>query len=268
MAEIAFSLHNAAAVVTPGTAVDLPRNAEYVLIELTGPFVGTLEFEATAGSVWVPVWAEAVSTGGPAVQKLNELSATSALYRIKVAGLDQLRVNITAHTSGSVTATALSTSSARGLEVLECTFTRPADVLAYAARDVVGASPQTLAGAGAAGFIVGAIVLDSANQTTDPTLELWIFDTAPAAQADNVAFAPSDAEVQRLVAVIPLGAADTFAGDAAVTGNLALQAASGLRRPYKSSSATHALHAVLVVTNAYTPVASETFKVRVFVERD
>lgn len=146
-------------------------------------------------------------------------------------------------------------------------ITRPADTTAYAAGDVIGtAASQVITFFGARdpnggdvnkGLILGAQVVDSAAPATLPSLELWLFDTAPAAQADNTAFAVTDAELAAgFLGVIPL----TYTYVGLASGNH-VQRSDTVAIPFEVKSSDGALYGVLVPRNAYVPVSGETFKV-------
>lgn len=157
--------------------------------------------------------------------------------------------------------------------------TRPADTTAYTAGDVINES--TSAGTvftftnctraeGGSGRIAKVLIDDSANQTTKLQAELWLFDTAPAAATigyDNAAFSPTDAEAQTVVAIIPVST--SFVGNAGsgASGN-ANYTSGQVYVPFKCASASTTLYGVLVARNAYTPVSSEVFNVRLFIEQD
>ena len=155
------------------------------------------------------------------------------------------------------------------------TLQRPNNTTAYAAGAVVadataGATLLTFTGVGgsARGFTIlqDVLVVDSANVATKPDLELWLFDTAPAAQQDAAAFAPTDAElytgINGLVAVVAIAQANWKVGNAAAgaPGN-AVCVASQLGIPLNLGSAGN-LYGILVVRNAYVPVALEQFAIR------
>lgn len=74
---------------------------------------------------------------------------------------------------------------------------------AYSANDAVGGL-LTFAGAayseGKGGVIKDVIILDDAGQ--DASMELWLFNATFTAMADNAAWAPSEADLRKLVAVI------------------------------------------------------------------
>ncbi len=141
-------------------------------------------------------------------------------------------------------------------------FTRPADTTAYAAGDVVADSTtvptimvfKNVVRNGSA-VLQHAMLICSANVATKPDMELWLFDTAPAAVADNAAFNPSDAELQRLVAIIPFPTASFKVGGA----NSACQA-SNIGIPLNGITPTQTdLYGVYVVRNAYVPTSGEVF---------
>jgi hypothetical protein len=152
--------------------------------------------------------------------------------------------------------------------------TRPNNATAYAAGDVIGTATTHVLDfsdvgklAGGSGLLAGALLIDSANQATAPSLELWLFSAAPAAQVDNVAFAPTDVELANLVGVIPLTTARVGDATAGAAGNLVIQSdiASLI---YKCAPGTTHLYGVLVVRNAYAPVANEVFTVVLSVLQD
>lgn len=151
---------------------------------------------------------------------------------------------------------------------VDVSLVRPANTTAYAAGDVVGTALTHVLNlanmartAGKGGMIMSALLIDSAAQATKPSLELWIFDTAPVAQADNVAFAPTDAEMKRLVAIIPLTSFYVGGANGAMPG-------AAQSQPFKCLSSTKDLYGCLVVRNAYTPVSDEEFTLRLTVLQD
>lgn len=151
---------------------------------------------------------------------------------------------------------------------------RPNDTTPYTARDVVGTAVTaniTLTNVarvnGGGGMIFKTRVVTDANKATKPTFELWIFDTAPANVADNAAFAPSDAEMLTVQAVIPLSSGFVGNAGADAAGNYIL-ISDTVPFSFKCTALTRNLYAVLVITNGYTPVAQETFNVILDVSQD
>jgi hypothetical protein len=148
---------------------------------------------------------------------------------------------------------------------IQGSVTKPNDNTIYSARDVIGTAVTaniTLANiarfVGGGGSIFKARVVCDANQTTKPTMEVWLFDTPPAAVANNGAFAPTDAEMLTVQAVIPLTTSYVGAAGAADAGNCIL-ISDTTPFSYKCTVASKNLTACLVVTNGYTPVAADVF---------
>lgn len=151
--------------------------------------------------------------------------------------------------------------------LVSANFTRPADTTAYTAGDAATDSTSaptalTFSGCGRdhglSGLIVNARLVDSANQSTKGSFELWLFSSSPTPDNDNAAFTPTDAECRDLVAVIVF---DTwYVGDATsgANGN-AVSLATGLNRAFKCAANSKDLYGLVVVRNAYTPVSAERF---------
>ena len=156
--------------------------------------------------------------------------------------------------------------------VLDQTLTRPSNTTQYAAGDVISAVTSndhfTFSPAakmqGGAGVIRSATFIGSSAEATKPDVELWLFDTDIAEVADNSAFAPTDAEMLRLIAVIAFPVASMKVGGA----NIA-QEIRDLYIPFRTiAGSAGALFGQLVARNAYTPVSAEVFKVRLAVEQE
>jgi hypothetical protein len=141
------------------------------------------------------------------------------------------------------------------------TFTRPADTTAYTAGDVV-CNAATLVfprcARNGSAVLQHAKIVTSANVATKPDLDLWLFDTTIAAVADNAAFAPTDAEMLTLIAVVPFATADFKVGlsGSGGSGNAVCEI-KNLGIPLNAST----LYGQLVARNAYVPIASEVFKI-------
>ena len=76
---------------------------------------------------------------------------------------------------------------------------------AYSANDAVGglltfplAARTNISEGGS--ILVGVVIVDDAGQ--DAELELWLFDRTFTAMADNAAWAPSEADLEKCIAVI------------------------------------------------------------------
>ena len=149
---------------------------------------------------------------------------------------------------------------------------RPADTNAYAAGDAVGLSTTAadnlilvfdLKSASGSGFIQEALLIDGANVSTKPDLQLWLFDRPITMDADNAVFTPTEDELMRLVTVIAFPTGAFVVGDATsgVGGNAVCDAQS-LWIPFSLDDGCTSLYGVVVVRNAYVPVSAETFTFR------
>lgn len=158
------------------------------------------------------------------------------------------------------------------IRTIASNFTRPADTTTYTAADVVADStsaptiinfPRAAREKGGSAIIQQAICVSSANVSTKPDLELWLFDESPAAVNDNAAFAPSDAELRTLVGIIAFTSSSFKAGTATSgAGGNAVCDIQNIGMPINCSRDDNALYGVLVVRNAYVPVSGERFDIR------
>lgn len=164
-------------------------------------------------------------------------------------------------------------------KVVNASFSRPADTTAYAAGDAVTnstSSPTVITFDGCAranagtGFITGATLVDSANQATKGSFELWVFDTTVTPDNDNAVFTPSDSELATLVCVIAFDTA--YIGDATsgAGGNCVYSGSivGGGYKAFKCGASSDDLFGLIVVRNAYTPVSSESFTIRLEISQD
>lgn len=157
---------------------------------------------------------------------------------------------------------------AHDTNIVSITVTRPNDTAVYASGDAIADSTSaptafTANGfarvSGGSGRITHLTLTLSTAQSTKANLELWVFDAAYTNNNDNAAWAPSDADADKVIAVVPLG------GSPIVGGANCIYEAPALDIPYVCAAT--ALWFALVVRNAYTPTALETFKLRVGVQR-
>lgn len=149
-------------------------------------------------------------------------------------------------------------------------ITRPSNTTAYTAGDVIGTAALSMLtldamarSAGGKGMIADLYVIDSANQATKPTLEVWLFKAAleGAAVVDNAAFAPTDADLANLVGVVTLDTSFVGNATAGAGGNCVLRPSIPPLLPFACAANSDDLHAYIVVRNAYTPVADEIFTI-------
>lgn len=146
--------------------------------------------------------------------------------------------------------------------------TRPANITAYTAGDVMGDGTtlvfnNTSFGEFDSGIIQQAIISSSAYVATPPDAELWLFDTTVAAVADNAAFTLTDAELATLVGIVQFETANWKVGlaTAGVGGNMCC-VAGNLGIPFNTKKGLNHLFGILVVRNAYVPISGEVFSVR------
>ena len=148
-------------------------------------------------------------------------------------------------------------------------FIRPNNATAYAAGDVVTTSATAdvsvlipFAGMarnpGGGGVIESALFIDSVAAATKPDLELYLFDTQNITlEADNVAWAITDANIMFCVGVIPFatGAFKTAGANGVI-------AVNSVGLAYNCASSSTSLYGILIARNAYTPAALEQFTFR------
>ncbi len=159
---------------------------------------------------------------------------------------------------------------------LRGTFIRPSNATVYTAGDVISEVTNnnhfsfTQAGFNGPfrGTIEGARIISSANQSTKPELELWLFSEDIAEVADNSAFAPTDAEMLTLLGIIDFAELDWRVGNATsgADGNSCCESIAV--PPIVFIVPAQTIYGQLVVRNAYTPVSGETFTVDLMVALD
>lgn len=156
---------------------------------------------------------------------------------------------------------------------ISASVTRPANTTAYSAGQVLANSTtagtvvtfaQATKDTNGQAVINEAICIDEANQATKPDLELWLFDTAPAAENDAAAFAPTSADLENLVAVIafPVASFKVANAGSGVSGNVVCDQ-QNLGIPINTKTGLNALYGIVVVRNAYTPISAEKFVFKV-----
>lgn len=148
------------------------------------------------------------------------------------------------------------------------TITRPADTTAYANNDDISDSTSapttggfTLSNAcntsGGSGELLSLVVVSSNDPAVTLQGEVWIFDSAVTAVNDNAAFALSDSDAVKLVAVIPFSLATTVAG----SGTNSYFVSPSLGIAYSCSGSAN-LRFLVKAKNAYTPASAEQLTVR------
>lgn len=152
-------------------------------------------------------------------------------------------------------------------------FSRPNDTSTYTAGDVLADSTTATSAsvlvfrnvvnkAGASGCIQGGMISITANVAAlQPDLQMYLYSVAPVMQADNAAYAATNDQIRTLVAVIafPVGSMVVTNTGTGASGNIVCNP-QGLVIPFTSADAN--LYGHLVVRNAYVPVASTNFYIR------
>lgn len=159
------------------------------------------------------------------------------------------------------------------------TFTRPADVLVYAAGDQIANSvtagsviPITIPVAalkGKGGVIKNASLIKSTTSITLADFRLYLFSALPTQVGDNVALAPSLAELRTLLGWFPFSNAVNllqFTNGVFYTG----YPAAAVQQPTLSIPETcdGNVYGVLIATAAYVPASAEQFTIKLVVERN
>lgn len=109
---------------------------------------------------------------------------------------------------------------------------------------------------GGGALVVGALLIDSAYQSTLPQMRLFLFHTQVTTVVDNAAAAPTDAEMLYSVGHIDF-TTTAVPGDAtAGTGNCEIQV-PGSSLWVQCAAADVNLYGKLVAVNTYTPISGE-----------
>jgi hypothetical protein len=111
---------------------------------------------------------------------------------------------------------------------------------------------------------------------TKGKFELWLFagTAAPTVDTDNVPFTPSDVELLDLVGIVRFDDTAAFVGEATVgaVGNAIYVGThlgvANFAIPFRCGAGVTTLWGLLVVRNAYVPVADEVFTVTLHVNQE
>jgi hypothetical protein len=192
----------------------------------------------------------------------------------KVVGSD---LTLSDFISGDVSGSAVGGYSTNPFALI----TRPAgDTTTYQAGDVWGdAATDVLTFSncsrieGGSGTIIGATFVGSANQATKLQGELWLFKLIPQVLADNAPFAPLDSDVLNCVGVIPFGSTWYVGNSTSGAGGNCITFGSPVvgqnaSVTFKCSSSSTQLYGIVVVRNAYVPVASEILTITLNIFQD
>ena len=152
------------------------------------------------------------------------------------------------------------------VRILTLDVTRPANTTAYAINDAIADTTPTAGGftwsaaartSGGTGAIQ-AFRFASANDAATPLVgEVFVFNQAVTAIADNAAFVISDTEVKTLICKLPFSLEDI--------GNNDFYEVNGLWIPY-TCVGTDDLRFLMRAKNAYTPISGEVLTAEVSVQ--
>ena|SRR3990167_4688440 len=158
----------------------------------------------------------------------------------------------------------------RRIVVVEGTFTRPANTTTYTAGDVMGDATTGVVTmvdcarvTGGYGFISSIILVDSSNETLNLDADIFVFTTAPAAQADNVAFAATDAEMLECCGVASIVGTDGKESTINVTYNAIMPSPGKI--DFVCEAGVDNLFFLMVARNAYIPTSAEVYTFRAFI---
>lgn len=151
-------------------------------------------------------------------------------------------------------------------------YTRPNDTTQYASGDVVANSTSAATiltfsnmavAPGKGGVIQGVTLIDSVNATIKPDFELYLFNATITMQNDNVQWAITDSDLQKLVSEVDLPGAYFRVANVGTgaTGNGTIVRDS-LSIAYNCTTTDTSLYGVLIIRNSYTPVGLETFDIQ------
>jgi hypothetical protein len=239
-----------------------------VLVRVVGP----VDTESAAGAALADATANPTTVLYGAALELFNGTTWDRVRGDTTNGLDVDVTRLSALTAGEAHIGEVGGKSVQ----VSSSFTRPADTTAYAAGDNMSDSTtsptaNTITGCArvnaGSGVILGAILIDSANQATAGQFEAWVFDTTWTPDNDNAAFTPTDAECATAVAIIPL--TTSYIGDATSgAGGNRVYFSDAVNRSFKCGASSTSLFWALVARNAYTPVSGEIFSLRLSISQD
>ena len=154
-------------------------------------------------------------------------------------------------------------------------FQRPANATQYTAGDVISDNatnstiPVFVAARfpGGGGIVHSVALIDSADEATNLSADLFLFNRFPnTVAADNAAYAPTDTDLESAIGAISLDG--TSAGNFKAGNANAIIQTTSVGLVFQCSSDSQLLYGVLVARNAYTPISIEVFKIRLGILQD
>ena len=155
---------------------------------------------------------------------------------------------------------------------VSASVTRLANTTQYAINDVLSdhaSTPSLLTFQGAArtngalAYIVGGTMVTSTVAATAAQIRLMLFGTAPAAENDNEAFTPTDADALKCIGWITF---DTYQDG--VLNKIYVGRLEGQPLQFDCADTADDIYAIPVLQNAYTPASGEVFTFVLHVSQD
>jgi hypothetical protein len=172
----------------------------------------------------------------------------------------------------TITSTATKGSEAGRTKTVRMEFTRPANIDAYLAGDVISDATDTakvleFQGCGRSGRINTVEIVMEETKTAD--LELLLFDSEPTNLNDSDPLALVNADVDKMIGRLSFAdASKVLIGTGLNHYIVSLDSigAAGIR--YASSGATKSLYGLLVTRSGYTPASGIAFHINLNIEQD
>jgi len=261
-------------------AVDKSTGALIVSQGNLSPYADGVGVYGSDGVVWQAatiISASTAKTGNTQVIMVQPVDTSGNV--ITSSGASNISGNVTASIVGGtlvMTASFDVLTTGGTTYYVTSSFTRSAapNTASYASGDVVAnATASAITNiltniariTGSSGIIKSVGLVDGANQPVTASYEAYIFNTNRTSEADNAAFSASFTDGERLVAVIPLNNSFVICSGSAGT---TVYFANNLTYPFVCSPGTSSLYWNLVVRNAYTPVSSERYTLKLGVSAD
>jgi len=191
------------------------ENSEFAAGKVPGiGIVGAICLEIDTGYYWIVgddlVLVRYYLPSGDTID-IGDVQIIAGSALIGNVGIDQVTANANEVVVKSITAGETHVGSVGG-ESIAVSQTPTVTSGSYSANDAVGGL-LTFANAGrvaeGSGVLKNVLIIDDAGQ--DAVLELWLFNATFTAMADNAAWAPSQADLRKLIAVISTNDGDWFA---------------------------------------------------------
>ncbi len=251
--------------VTVGALGKFPVNLPGDFIFVAGFFAAAAPYQAIALSIATALTLKPdVGAAVPLLRIGQRHRFPQAFNFVEISNPNASAVTVTFYIGfGDYTETDSNVIVSSNLAVATGSFTRPANVTAYAVGDIVGTDPAAVGSlvlgrlAGAGGYINRLRLTKSTTSTTNAAFRAYFFTTPPTAVADNLAAAFTLAEMQGMLGILDF---PVFTGDGSAAGSFCEISGidfSFLTTAGLSNSAN--VYYVLTARAAYTPGNAEVF---------